>query len=130
MKAVVGVDIVNDDCAARSQDRPRAVEFEAHVAFAVQTIVNEEVKLAELCKQSRKPPATGALDIRPSLPVTVTDRHPHLRAKRGIKGRDIDARKMAGSVSVQRFENKSRSHAVVNVVLDNVPGPQIESFVT
>jgi hypothetical protein len=58
------------------QDRPRAVEFEAHVAFAVQTIVNEEVNLAELCKQRRKPPAAGALDIRAPLPVRVTDRHP------------------------------------------------------
>lgn len=34
---------------------------------------------------------------------------------------------MAGSVSVQRFENKSRSHAVANAGLDNVPGPQMEN---
>jgi len=34
------------------------------------------------------------------------DRHPHLRAKHRIQRRNIDARKMAGAVAFQRFENE------------------------
>src|SRR5450432_2637748 len=126
MKSVVGVDIVYYDGPAGTQHPPRPIELETHVAFTVQTIVNEQVDLPKLCKEGWQPPPAGPFDVRPSLPMAFLDRHSHLRAKHRIQRRNIDARKMAVAVALQRFQNKPRSHPVAHAGLHHMAGPQMQ----
>src|SRR5262249_25400817 len=44
-KAPIGIDLVNDDCALRSQGWPSPIQFETNVTRTMQAIVNEEINL-------------------------------------------------------------------------------------
>jgi hypothetical protein len=48
LEATVGVDVIDDHRAARSQSCPRAVGLETNLSLAVQAVVNEELDLAKL----------------------------------------------------------------------------------
>jgi hypothetical protein len=46
LEARVGINIIDDKGATRFQSFPSQVRFEAHVAFAVDAVVNKKIDLA------------------------------------------------------------------------------------
>jgi len=54
MEAPVHIDIIDDDRATGPQTSPRSVHLKANVSFAVQTVMNEKINLAESRKQARQ----------------------------------------------------------------------------
>ncbi len=51
-QAAIDVDIIDNDCSARPKERPSAINFESNVAFAMQTVMDEEIDPGELGEQA------------------------------------------------------------------------------
>ena len=49
-KAPIGIDVINHECALRSQGWPRSIQFEPNVTLTMAAIVNEKVNLTKLRK--------------------------------------------------------------------------------
>jgi hypothetical protein len=103
----IGIDIVNNDCALLSQDRPGLLKLEADIALAVQAVMDEKVDLTELIKQSRKTAPARSLDVRPSIRMAGANGSADLLVPGPFQRRKIDAPKMAVTVPLQRLKNES-----------------------
>ena len=66
-EAPTGIDVIHDDYTVRSKNLPGHVQFETNIAFAVQTVVNEEINLAKSRDQLGKVAPARTLDVCPSI---------------------------------------------------------------
>jgi hypothetical protein len=57
VKTPTSIDVINDDRSAVSQCQPSMVQFIADISFAVQAIMNKEIDLGLLGKNSGKLPS-------------------------------------------------------------------------
>src|SRR5579864_8669270 len=119
LKAPIRIDIINDDCAARFQRRPRSIQLKAYVAFTVHAVVNEEINLAELREHPGKASPARTLNVCPSVCVAAADCHTDLLSQIPFDGWKVDTPKMTASVSRKRLKNKARGDAVSDAGLDD-----------
>src|SRR6266849_2818877 len=117
-EAPIRIDIINDDCAARFQRRPRSIQLKTYVAFTVQAVVNEKINLAKLRKQAGKPSPARTLNVCPSICITVADCHTDLLSPIPFYGWKVNTPEMTASVFRTRLMNKARGDAMRDAGLD------------
>src|SRR4029077_7932643 len=101
MKAPVGIDIIDDHRAASGQSRPDAVEFEANVRLAVQTVVNEQVDVTEPRKQAREMASARSREECPSVSKAIADCDSDLALVFGFFLRTVDARETTAAIALE-----------------------------
>ena len=87
----IDINVVDNDRAARRQNREGLVHLEANVALAMETIVDEEIDCAEARDQPWEPPPAGATNVGPSAPKLMTDRYADLVLPFRLDWRAVDA---------------------------------------
>src|SRR5262249_26490552 len=58
----IGIDVIDHYGATWSKMRPRSIQFEAYIAFAMQAVMHEQTKMTELGKYLGKTQSAGAFD--------------------------------------------------------------------
>ena len=125
LEAAVRVDVVNDKRATGSHRFPGAIQLETKVAFAVETIVNEEVNLSELSEQTGKAAAAGPANERPSIRAALADGDSDLLSPLSVERRQINAPEVTCSVPRQCFQNEARGDTMRDAGLDHFIRPKM-----
>jgi hypothetical protein len=120
METTIHVDVVNNDCSAWSQNRPRTVYLEADITLAMQAVVNEKINLSEVGQQFRQTSPARAEYVRPPTPKSVANCNSNFLFPLRLHWRPIDAPKATVPISLKSLKNEAGSDAVGNSTLDNI----------
>jgi hypothetical protein len=120
MEATVEVDVVRQNDAARPQRGPRLIKFEQQISLGVLAVVDEQIDLLSVGKQSRQAVPARSPHVGPAVSKRIRYGHADLVVELwGIVRWQVDAPEMPFAVGFEGFERNARRYTPRNARLDN-----------
>lgn len=120
MEAAIEVDVVRQHDAAGPERSPSPIKFEQQISLGVLAVVDEQVDLLTLGKDSRQAVPARSAHVRPAVPKGIRYRHADLGVKLwGASRWQVDAPQMPFTVGFEAFEHNARRYPPRHARLDN-----------
>src|SRR5581483_227415 len=108
MKAAVEVDVVCQYHAARAHRSPSSIEFKQQIPLGVLAVVDKQVDLPSVGKQSRQTVPARSPHVSPPVSNGIGHCHTDLGVRlRGAGRRQIDAPKMPFAIALEGLERNA-----------------------